>query len=97
MPIPLRRHLMSLDTRPLVVDDYTIEDVLGYGYKGVTFKARKTKGPRTLYALKLTVAEEYQGKSYVPEIDRMVALRERDRDHFPQVFDCGTWTCGPRS
>jgi len=93
MPIPLRRHLMSPDTWPRDIAGYLIEDAPGHGYKGVTFKVRKAHGPSTPYALKLTIAEEYQSTSYMPEIDRMVALHERDRDHFPAVFECGTWMC----
>ena len=93
MPQSLRNHLMSSNTHPRKVGDYVIDEVLGSGYKGVTYKVRKKTGPATAYALKLTTTEEYQGKSYMPEVDRMVVLNQRDRDHFPQIFDCGTWTC----
>ena len=93
MPESIRKHLMCPSTRPSEVEDYVIDEVLGSGYKGVTFKVRKKTGPSTAYALKLTTAEEYQDKSYMPEVDRMVILNQRDRDHFPQIFDYGAWTC----
>ena len=93
MPDPLRKHLMCHSTVPSEVEDYVIDEVLGSGYKGVTFKVHKKTGPPTSYALKLTIAEEYQGKSYIPEGDRMVVLNQRDRDHFPQIFAYGKWTC----
>lgn len=93
MSCSVRQHLISPDTMPTEVGDYTIEDVLGRGYKGVTFRVRRKQGLRTVYVLKLTIAEEYEDGSYLPEIDRMVDLAKRDRDHFPQIHDCGGWSC----
>ena len=93
MPVPLHNHLTCSNTRPAEVEGYVVDQVLGSGYKGVTFKVHKKNGPPTSYALKLTVAEEYQGTSYGPEVDRMVTLNEHDREHFPQIFECGKWLC----
>jgi len=93
MPDPLRQHLMCSNTMPTEIDEYEVEHVLGSGFKGVTFRVHRKNGLRTPYALKLTTAEEYQGKSWGAEVDRMVALRERDSHHFPHIFACGTWTC----
>lgn len=91
MPIRLRELLTDERTRPNTVNGYTIERVLGTGFKGVTFEARRERGPSTPYALKLTIAEEYEGKTYLPEVDRMVDLAVRDRDHFPQIHECGSY------
>jgi hypothetical protein len=89
MPLHLRVLLTESDSRPSSIEDYTIERVLGYGFKGVTYEVRRTKGPHTPYALKLTIAEEYDGRTYLPEVDRMVDVAKRDRDHFPQIHACG--------
>jgi hypothetical protein len=92
MPRDLRELLTGNDTRPKDFGGYAIERVLGHGYKGVTYEARRAGGPGTVYALKLTIAEEYEGRTYLPEVDRMVELARRDRDHFPQIHACGNYT-----
>ncbi len=93
MDKPLRDHLMASRNLPLEIGDWQAEQVLGHGYKGVTFIAKSKHGPGTEYALKLTIAEEYESGSYLPEVDRMVELSQKDRDHFPQIHDCGAWEC----
>lgn len=93
MPRLIREYLTSSSTMPREVCGYIVDSVLGHGYKGVTFRVRREEGVRTPYALKLTIAEEYEGGSYLPETDRMVDLASRDRDHFPQVHGCGEWSC----
>jgi hypothetical protein len=65
--------------------------VLGDGYKGVTYEVKRTNGPGTPYALKLTIAEEYEGRTHLPKVGRMVELAKRDRDHFPQIHECGPY------
>ena len=47
MPGSLREALRSPGTRPREVAGYEIEDVLGHGYKGITFKVRQKAGPKT--------------------------------------------------
>ena len=91
MPRPIKDYLICENTRPPDVAGYEIIEYLGSGFKGVTYKVRRKTGTRTAYALKLTIAEEYQDRSYLPEVDRMVDLAYNDRDHFPQVHDCGEW------
>ena len=93
MPESLRKHLISPSTMPSEINDYEVEHVLGSGYKGVTFRVHKKNGLLTPYALKLTIPEEYQGMSYGAEVDRMVDLSEKDRNHFPQIFECDKWIC----
>lgn len=94
MPKGLREALRSADTRPREVAGYEIDDVLGHGHKGITFKVRQKAGPKTPYALKLTIAEEYSGRTYLPEVDSMVDLASSDRDHFPQIHRCGEFAFG---
>jgi len=89
----LRDYLMASSNLPLEIEDWQAERVLGHGYKGVTFIAKRKHGPSTEYALKLTIAEEYENNSYLPEVDRMVELARKDRDHFPQIHDSGEWEC----
>jgi hypothetical protein len=91
MACDLRDALRSADTRPKAIGDYVLDEVLGHGFKGVTFKARRATGPSTPYALKLTIAEEYEGKTYIPEVENMVNLAANDRDHFPQIHHCGNY------
>ncbi|MGA2616291.1 MAG: protein kinase [Thermoguttaceae bacterium] len=96
MPGTVQAALTSPATGPSLVGDYEVQGVLGNGYKGVTYAVRRRQGPGTGYALKLTVAEEYEGRTYLPEVGRMVELARRDRDHFPQIHACGRFThvCG---
>lgn len=89
MPRELRNALKESSTRPTVIEGYEVQQVLGHGYKGITYEVRRKTGPRTPYALKLTIADEYLGRTYLPEVDRMVDLASGDRDHFPQVHECG--------
>ncbi len=91
MPSALRTSLVSEGTRPDEVEGYEILRVLGDGYKGVTYEVKRRDGPGTLYALKLTIAEEYKGRTHLPEVDRMVDLARSDRDHFPQIHKCGEY------
>lgn len=93
MPTSLRQHLIGVATRPLEIVGYRVDEVLGPGYKGVTYRVHRAKGPATPYALKLTVAEEYEGRSHLPELNRMVDLASTDRDHFPQLHEHDEWTC----
>ncbi len=88
MPKQLRETLRNPDTRPPNIAGYEIECVLGHGYKGITFRVRQTHGPKTPYALKLTIAEEYTDKTFLPEVDSMAELALADRDHFPQIHHC---------
>jgi len=86
----LRKFLQDTRTRPAELQGYVIEDVLGHGVKGVTYRVRKKGSVHTPYAMKLTIAEEYQGKTYLPELDQMIRSAATDRDHFPQIHDCST-------
>lgn len=90
MPDDLKAYLMSPERIGEVFADYKVLAILGAGYKGVTYKVRRADSGqvRTAYALKLTIAEEYAGTSYLPEVDRMADLAEEDRDHFPQIHWC---------
>lgn len=87
----LKSSLISPLTIPKEISEWRVESVLGPGYKGVTYIAVRQKGPSTTYALKLTIAEEYDGKTFLPEVDMMVGLAMRDRQHFPQIHDCGEY------
>lgn len=89
----LRQHLTSAATMPARIDDYEVEEVLGYGYKGVTYRVHRAAGVSTPYALKLTIGEEYADGSYLAELNRMVDLSARDRVHFPRIHGHGEWQC----
>lgn len=91
IPRQIKKYLAEEQTRPKEISGYEVIDFLGSGFKGVTYKVRKKRGPRTTYALKLTTAEEYAGSSFLPEADRMSDLAGRDRDHFPQIHDYGDY------
>lgn len=91
MSSALRGLLTAEATRPRTIAGFTIERVLGSGFKGVTYEARRSQGPGTPYALKVTIAEEYSGRTYLPEVDRMVDVAARDRDHFPQIHECDNY------
>ncbi|MEZ6033183.1 MAG: protein kinase [Planctomycetaceae bacterium] len=88
----IRALLTDNATRPEKIAEYSIQRVLGFGFKGVTYEAVRTKGPNTPYAIKVSVAEEYEGKTFLPEVSSMVDVASRDRDHFPQIHDCDAWT-----
>lgn len=88
----LRSALTSPSTMPETIHQYEVQQVLGHGHKGVTYRVVRKRGTRAPYALKLTVAEEYEGGSYLPEVDRMTDLATQDRDHFPQIHECGEYT-----
>lgn len=92
MPKDLRELLTAVHTRPPKIDDYLIERVLGFGFKGVTYEVRRDQGPSTPYALKVTIAKEYEGRTCLPEADRMVSAAATDRDHFAQIHGYGTYT-----
>ncbi|GEM_PF-3150299 len=85
MSRPIREYLTTSSSMPSQIGDYVVERVLGYGYKGVTYRVVRQGSVKTPYALKLTIAEEYENKSPLPEIGRMIELASHDRDHFPQV------------
>jgi hypothetical protein len=91
MPKALRDALRSTTTRPTEIENYEIDQVLGHGYKGITYKVQQRHGPRTPYALKLTLGEEYAEKTPLPEVDQMVDLASHDRDHFPQIHRWGEY------
>ncbi len=87
----LRELLTSNSTRPDLIAGYRTERVLGHGFKGVTYEVHRDAGIGTPYALKLTIAEEYDQRTFLPEVDRMVEIARRDRDHFPQIHECGIY------
>lgn len=97
MSSELRDLLRAPKNWPADIAGYEIQRVLGHGFKGITFEVRQRSGPKTPYVLKLTIAEEYSGKTYLPEVDRMVDIAAADRDHFPQIHQCGTFAFSAES
>jgi serine/threonine protein kinase len=90
MPADLREQLTGPQSRPSQIGKYEIQEVLGYGYVGVTYKVKRISGTGMLYALKVVPADFYKASSPLPEAELVNSLANEERDLFPSIHEIDT-------